>query len=1320
MAEASTGVKYSISIDDSELRRAAAESAKVFSGISDEAVKSGRKMDSIFDEAAKSASGAVDDFASLTEQIKFQKDIIDGLEKELKVLEDAYKNAAPGKEWANAVAKFNAAKAELQGEKKALEEMEAQANKTANSQVSMRTRMREVREELIALESAGKRGTEEYRKLQEEAGRLQDAYADASAQMRIMAHDQRGMQGIISGLTGVSAAFSAASGVVGLFTKDQEKLQQAMLKVQSLMSITVGLQQIQQTLNKDSAFRLVIINGLKDWWVKSTEKATAAMVAEAAATKAAGTAAATSAGFFRTLGVALKSLSAGAITAILAALTAIVVIVTKLIKGEKQISGELKRQLEYIKGIREARVEAQKATLKEATAMEQSVSRLKTLKSGTEEYGRAVKDIADKLGVQYDWLVKNTDKVKDLTDAWVKAKVAQATGDAYLNKATEIRTNVFDAKTKIATTSVSAKEQAEILGNLGFLTTDFIDQYTKTYKRFRELRKAQDKMKNDPYWAKEYRRLVREQWAKIQSMNEEIERLGEEQAKKYIKAYITEINKAEVSIKPVTDAQDEAERQRAAADAAKRADDKQREQNEAAMKAIEEGNKNLSEMRTRLERKYAESDIASTEDATQRKMKAIKDQEDQELAALEEFREKVLEEQRKIAKAEATLSGEAYDEKAVTLPEGFEQMLEFVTDQVKSESQKQRDAVIAEAHRAYDELAAEYAGLEGKIAAVKAKYAKQIETAGGDETLKAKIYDKQKQEIAALILDSFKAEESIGKVAEQVQSLGKAARSALQNNLQKIVDFVAKKRNFGFIDKQDIADFAALNNVSEEFLNSLLADDAAFEKFVQYVRDLGKQTAEPIDNITKAIKNFKKAKEAAKSGGILDIDNLEYAQEILEGMTKQMADNILSTAGSIAAMFREIGEMTGNENLAKVGDVMGDIVGNIQAAEQGAEAWGGWWGAIIGGLIDLIPKIIKWVNMGYENSLAYIEKQMERTERMLGYWKQIYEYGSKWVAPDITQAAEQLIQYSKDLDKLERKIRNANWFPDFDVEAGWKQVGELKKKIQQLKDDLMKAAAPTREEAYNRTLQNYNDRIGQLQQKIDALAKHAKKNSEEIEEAFIELAQAIQDRADFIRQDLESTLGFTANSLASQIGDALASAFDAGTDAAKDFDKTVASVMRNVVQNIIMTRVIEEKLDEMFNEMALINWKGEDPDMAKANYIFQWLHDNLEPMIEGMQNQWKEASERFGWETSDTATHAQATGVAAASQDSIDELNGRMTVVQANTTELIENSALNVQYTSSILSVVTSIKSDTGAIRSDIHDMRYDLETVKNTLNQMQ
>lgn len=139
---------------------------------------------------------------------------------------------------------------ELYQTEQRLKKEAAAAEKSANSQVSLRTRLRQLREELVMMEASGQRGTAQYRALQEEAGKLTDAWADATAQATILAHDQRGMQGLISGLSGVAGAFSVAQGTMSLFAGENEDLQKIMVKVQSLMAITIGLQQIQQTLNK--------------------------------------------------------------------------------------------------------------------------------------------------------------------------------------------------------------------------------------------------------------------------------------------------------------------------------------------------------------------------------------------------------------------------------------------------------------------------------------------------------------------------------------------------------------------------------------------------------------------------------------------------------------------------------------------------------------------------------------------------------------------------------------------------------------------------------------------------------------------------------------------------------------------------------------------------------------------------------------------------------------------------------------------------------------------------------------------------------------
>ncbi|MGX8696467.1 MAG: hypothetical protein ACSW8D_08790 [Prevotella sp.] len=156
-------------------------------------------------------------------------------------------------------------------------------------------------------------------------------------------------------------------------------------------------------------------------------------------------------------------------------------------------------------------------------------------------------------------------------------------------------------------------------------------------------------------------------------------------------------------------------------------------------------------------------------------------------------------------------------------------------------------------------------------------------------------------------------------------------------------------------------------------------------------------------------------------------------------------------------------------------------------------------------------------------------------------------------------------------------------------------------------------------------------------------------------------------------------------------------------------------MMRNVVKNIVMTRVIEDKLNEMFNEMALVNFKGQDPDMAKADYIFQWLHDNLEPMIENMGERWEEAARQFGWDTTAAATGATK-GISTASQDSVDELNGRMTVIQEHTASLVQSSALSASNTTAMLSALNGIHSDTSQMRTDLNAMRTDLNAIRHNM----
>ena len=379
---------------------------------------------------------------------------------------------------------------ELYQTEQRLKKEAAAAEKSANSQVSLRTRLRQLREELVMMEASGQRGTAQYRALQEEAGKLTDAWADATAQATILAHDQRGMQGLISGLSGVAGAFSVAQGTMSLFAGENEDLQKIMVKVQSLMAITIGLQQIQQTLNKDSAFTLVTLNGLKEWWNKltgqsaveqaaetaATEINTAAQVANATATAAdtaaqtanntataGGTAAqvantasttaqtaATTAGTVATkaMSVAMKGLRAALIStgigALVVLLGSLVNWLMKAFEASSKADKEFEEQQEILKAGNEAYIKA-------SMEIENYKNKLESFKGTKAQEKEIVKDLNSKYGEAmgyYKTLAEWKTVLKQKGEKYCEMLMLEAQAQALLTKTTEAYIKLQEVKAK--------------------------------------------------------------------------------------------------------------------------------------------------------------------------------------------------------------------------------------------------------------------------------------------------------------------------------------------------------------------------------------------------------------------------------------------------------------------------------------------------------------------------------------------------------------------------------------------------------------------------------------------------------------------------------------------------------------------------------------------------------------------------------------------------------------------------------------------------------------------------------------------------------
>ena len=237
------------------------------------------KKISISGEQAAAAS------KSLTEKITEQKSVIKQVEADVKALQKAYESAAPGKAQNEVAADLNAAKQALEEEKGILNSLtEAQErNKESNQRLSRQ--LRELQNDMARMRLNGEQNTEEYQKMAQKAAELSDTLGDLRAQTSILANDDANLQGFISGVNGLSGAFTTATGVMSLFASENENLAKIQARVQSVMAITMGLQQVFNALNKDSAFRLVTLTKAKEFLTAANYRlATSLGISNAAAT----------------------------------------------------------------------------------------------------------------------------------------------------------------------------------------------------------------------------------------------------------------------------------------------------------------------------------------------------------------------------------------------------------------------------------------------------------------------------------------------------------------------------------------------------------------------------------------------------------------------------------------------------------------------------------------------------------------------------------------------------------------------------------------------------------------------------------------------------------------------------------------------------------------------------------------------------------------------------------------------------------------------------------------------------------------------------
>lgn len=241
-------------------------------GISKASVEAGDGMEMFFD--------------ATKENLLIQKEYIADLEKQLKNLEKTISDTAPGKAKHDLLKERRSIVEDLEAEKEQLVRLEFALKNNKESYEKLTTSLRNVQDEMARLEMEGDRNSDTYQKLRDKAGEYANALTRVRKETQVLARDERFFQGMVQGVSALAGGFAAVQGAMGLFSAKSENLSKIMLRVQSLMAVTIGLQQIYQTVNKSSAFSVAVLTRAKEMWANVNNRVAVSLGITTAASKA--------------------------------------------------------------------------------------------------------------------------------------------------------------------------------------------------------------------------------------------------------------------------------------------------------------------------------------------------------------------------------------------------------------------------------------------------------------------------------------------------------------------------------------------------------------------------------------------------------------------------------------------------------------------------------------------------------------------------------------------------------------------------------------------------------------------------------------------------------------------------------------------------------------------------------------------------------------------------------------------------------------------------------------------------------------------------
>ena len=203
------------------------------------------------------------------------------------------------------------------------------------------------------------------------------------------------------------------------------------------------------------------------------------------------------------------------------------------------------------------------------------------------------------------------------------------------------------------------------------------------------------------------------------------------------------------------------------------------------------------------------------------------------------------------------------------------------------------------------------------------------------------------------------------------------------------------------------------------------------------------------------------------------------------------------------------------------------------------------------------------------------------------------------------------------------------------------------------------------------------------------------------------------EQADEIVMQLkESVTGMSFDEFKSGYADLLSDLDSTNEDFAENFEK----YLQKAIFQSLLANEYKDQIQKLYDTWAEYGEDGLTSDEA------QRLRNMQQQLTNSLLSERDKLMQDFGWETeSDSTRKASQKGIATASQDSVDENNGRLAVIQSHTYTLNENVSRMangieslLSYSFANLSSTTNIDKTAKAIESQSRDALNHLANIDN------